>query len=95
MPVPEASMYKNHGVHSREDDVWLTGQIATMKAKPESLAMQQAANQNLGFGITATYPCHHAAAGRAIDNIYHLSKSILSRILRSVASASVNAQTNS
>lgn len=87
MSMPEAAMDKDHRPQTGKNNVWFAWQIAAMKAKPEALAVQKAANQNFWFCISAAYPCHHPASRRAIDNIYHRSKSSFHRMSLAAANA--------
>ena len=75
MPMPEASMHEYDGMVAREDDVRFSWQLAGMKAKPETLAVECAAHQNFRSGITPAYAGHHPAAGGAVHHINHYANS--------------------
>ena len=42
-----------------------------MKAKPETVTVQQAANQDFRLGIAPTYTGHHPATCRAVYYVNH------------------------
>lgn len=64
-------MHKYYRMVARQHDVGLARQIADMKAKPETVTVQQAANQDFRFCISPTYAGHHPATYRAVYYVNH------------------------
>ena len=69
--MPEAAVDKYNRAVARKNDVGLPGQTATVKAVAEADTVQEAANDELGFGIPPADTRHHAAAGGCVHNVRH------------------------
>ncbi len=73
--MPEAAMYKNYGVITRQNNIRFSRQVANMKTEPESLLVQNVSNQYFRFGVASPYAGHHPAAGGAVHHIDHQANS--------------------
>ena len=69
MGVPEASVNEKSNIPGGENEIGPPRQVATMKAKSQSSAMQAAPDDHLGPRIFALDRCHVAAAGRFVVNV--------------------------
>jgi hypothetical protein len=62
MPMPEASMNKNHGAVLRQNDIRSSRQIASMQTESKSEAVQNRTNGLLWLRVTAFDSGHVGAA---------------------------------
>ena len=69
MHVPKAAMNKNHCAKFWKNNIWLAGQVLSMKAKPKATAMQDAADKHFRLRILPTNAGHHPASGGFVDDI--------------------------
>ncbi len=69
--MPEASMHKYYCMVAGQYDIRLARQIVNIKAKPETMTVQQAANHDFRLGIAPTYAGHHPATCDAVYNVNH------------------------
>ena len=58
MPVPEAPVDKNDRAKPRQHDVWIAGEIPSIKAKPKPLAEKSRADLSLRARV-ASFDCRH------------------------------------
>ncbi len=71
--VPEASMDKDDGSESWQDDIWLARQVLAMKSEPVALRVQCFANQDFRFCVSSLNARHHPAAyciGNDVGHFY-------------------------
>ena len=69
--MPKATMHEYYRMEARENDIRFARQVADMKAKPETLTVQQAADQDFGLRVATPNAGHHPATGSSIDYISH------------------------
>ena len=69
--MPETAMNKNCGIVFRENKVGLARQAGMMNAKPETLFMQAASDNELRAGVLAPDLRHHVAALFGGYNVSH------------------------
>jgi hypothetical protein len=63
MAVPETTMNKDDGAKASQHNIRFSWKVADMQPKPETLAMQQAANENLRLCVSPSNTGHHPASG--------------------------------
>jgi hypothetical protein len=63
MAMPETAMNKNDGAKASQHNIRFSWKVADMQPKPESLAMQQTANQYLRLCVSPSNTGHHPASG--------------------------------
>ena len=71
MPMPEASMDKNDGSISGQDNVRLPRQAGDMYSEPVACPMEERANGDLGAGILALDFGHQATAFSGGQGVCH------------------------
>ena len=71
MTVPKAAVNKYYRTEAGKNDIGLSRQVMGMEAEPETLAMQQAADQDFRLCVAPAYAGHHPAARRAVDYVDH------------------------
>lgn len=67
--MPETTVDKNRSSILGQDDIGTTGQVFSVKAEPEALAVQQLSYDNFGLCILAADAGHHPASRLLVDNV--------------------------
>lgn len=70
MPVPKTAMYKYTAPQAWQYNVWLSGEVRSMKSKAESLGMQKPAYQHFGLRVLPPYGRHHARPAGRINYVH-------------------------
>ena len=73
MPMPEATMNKDHGAETRQDDVRAPRQARVVEAVAQPGCMQVPAHCQIGLGVPPLDSAHHASACCWINDIYQSS----------------------
>ncbi len=73
--MPETSMHKDHCLVFRENQIWFSRQLFSMKPEAKPSAMQVFSYQKFWLGVLALNTGHHPAASRFIDYINHQASS--------------------
>ena len=70
--MPETSMDENNGLILRKDDVRLAGEIVSVKPKPVSEPVKEAADDFFGLCVLAPDPRHNSASCLGAEDVGHL-----------------------
>jgi len=60
--MPEASVYEHHRLVTRQDDVWSTGKVASVKAEAVAELVQRPSDGELRLRVPLTDARHHGAS---------------------------------
>jgi len=74
MPMPKATVYKDHGFVFGQHNVGFAGQVFHMQPVTKTVFMQKLPHQHFGFGILAPYAAHIVAAGFFAVHVGHFVK---------------------
>ena len=69
--MPEATMYEDHRLMLRQDDIGASGKIFSMKSEPIALLVQQAADDLFGGSVLPSNIRHNCAAFRGGEYVGH------------------------
>lgn len=70
MSMPKATMNENAGFPFWQNNIRAPGQIFHVKPEPEAASMQEFPDNDLWFGVAATYGAHHAGSCGFINNVH-------------------------
>jgi hypothetical protein len=76
MPMPKATMNKNHFSFARKYNVGLSGEIRAVDSKSVAESENQRTDNKLGHGILASNSTHNPASFAFRENICHFEISI-------------------
>lgn len=71
MTVPEAAVHEDDGAVFRENNIWLSRQIFSVKAVSVSKSVKDRANSHFRFGIPTSYRSHISTALFRTMNVRH------------------------
>ena len=75
MPVPVTTMDQYNGSVFWKNEVWNSGKLSAMKAKPKAVSVQIATDNQFRSCVLVPDVAHHLAAFLRIDDVRHLLKS--------------------
>jgi hypothetical protein len=70
MGVPKTTVYKDSGFESGQDYIRTTGQVSTIKSKPEAGTMEGFSYEDLNLRIATTNTRHYLTALFSRKNVH-------------------------
>ena len=72
MSMPETALDQDNGSSTRQHDVRRPGQLPVVQAETQAAGVESTPKGHFGAGMFAPDACHHAGAGRGINDVNHI-----------------------